>query len=116
MEITESTIYWITRLDGLRIAVGVFLAALFLFGAIWLIVSFADNELDTIKKHRWKLLVPIIFLTGLLVFIPTTKEMCAIKVIPLVVNDETVREIPKDIADLAHEWLDELRPKKESEQ
>ena len=40
--------------------------------------------------------------------------MCAIKVIPLVANDETVQELPSKVVELADEWLDELRPKTET--
>ena len=44
-------------------------------------------------------------------FVPTTKEMCAIKLVPMIANDEQVQELPNKVVDLANEWLDELKPK-----
>ena len=42
--------------------------------------------------------------------IPTTKEMCAIIVIPKIANSEPVQEIGSGIVDLAREWINEIRP------
>ena len=122
MEITESTIYWITRLDDLKQVS----ALMFLFAIITtLVLGFitgcvhSDYEGDERKRYK-KLLARLYFIPIVLFifasthpFIPTTKEMCAIKVLPLVMNDDTVQEIPSDIAELAHKWLEELKPKKD---
>lgn len=45
--------------------------------------------------------------------LPTTKEMCVIKAIPMLVNNDEVQEIPEKVLELATEWLDELKPNKE---
>ena len=39
--------------------------------------------------------------------------MCAIKAIPVIVNNEQVQELPNKVVELANEWIDELKPNKE---
>lgn len=43
-------------------------------------------------------------------FVPTTKEMAAIVVIPRVANSESVQGLGEGIVDLAKVWMQELRP------
>ena len=50
------------------------------------------------------------FLIILSISVPTTKQMAAIIIVPKVVNNEQVQEIPNKILDLATEWLEELKP------
>ena len=112
--ITESMIYWITRLDhfsGFTFGVGMVLTLLGGFA-----LSISISELIDGTEIKWLVktlavvvLIGIINLVGSL-FIPTMKEMCAIKVLPLVVNDEQVQELPSKFVDLADEWLKELKP------
>ena len=47
-------------------------------------------------------------------FLPTTREMAAIIMVPAVANNEKVQTVGNKLYDLAAEWLDELRPKKEA--
>lgn len=46
--------------------------------------------------------------------IPTTREMAAIVMVPAIANNEKVQTVGNKLYDLAAEWLDELRPKKEA--
>lgn len=46
--------------------------------------------------------------------LPTTREMAAIVMVPAIVNNERVQTVGNKLYDLAAEWLDELRPKKET--
>ena len=46
--------------------------------------------------------------------LPTTREMAAIVMVPAIVNNEKVQTVGNKLYDLATEWLDELRPKKEA--
>ena len=124
--ITGTEIYWITRMDNIRVAIGVFLT-------IWAFVTLGvsigcficsiwpDNEKE---KHMAELLRRFIIiptwallccLISAIVLIPTTKEVCAIKAIPIIVNNEQVQELPNKVVELANEWIDELKPSKESE-
>jgi hypothetical protein len=109
MVVTESTIYWITRLDGIRMFLSIMTGASFLavfMACMWLI-------LEEDKRATKFIIVSVI--TGLLltlssVFIPNTKEMCAIKVIPIIVNNEEVQELPNKVVELANDWINELKP------
>lgn len=46
------------------------------------------------------------------IFIPTTKEYCAIKVVPAIVNNEKTLELTDELYSLGIEWLKELKPAK----
>jgi hypothetical protein len=102
-------------------------ALLIVVGILWVIISLVsisderDNEVGRENKRIIaKGTMPVIFLPliGLLLllgrfFVPNTKEMCAIKAIPIVMNDEGVQELPHKVVNLANDWMEELRPDKE---
>lgn len=125
MEITESMVYWITRLDAIKAVTegigvaGVVVMTLFvpLISAAAADLGVIDGEVAPTVKKVCKKALPLwivcLFLAIGSIFIPTTKEMCAIKVLPLIVNHADMRGLPKDISELAHEWLEELKPKKD---
>ena len=116
--ITESTIYWITRLDELKGGVEGFGIALVIIFVVALIFSCLARFADEIERAtKFVITFSILsFLSGLFLFssalIPTTKEMCAIKIVPLIANDEQVQELPSKFVDLANEWFEELKPNK----
>lgn len=69
-----------------------------------------------LRKHAKSVIVLIVVLFTLLtvgVFLPTTKQAAAIIVLPKIINNQQVQEIPNKILDLGLEWLEELKPKKE---
>lgn len=43
--------------------------------------------------------------------LPTTKEMAIIYVVPKIINNEIVSNIPDKLLNLSSEWIEELRPK-----
>ncbi|MBP5784489.1 MAG: hypothetical protein J6W16_02760 [Methanobrevibacter sp.] len=47
-------------------------------------------------------------------FIPTTKEMAAIYIIPKIMNNENLNNIGNEMLNLANEWIKELHPKTNS--
>jgi len=123
--ITGIDIYWITRLNevrGLFVAAGVvstlILGLFVLIRAMIMDCSYGEerDELKMIfvvklKKYSRLLIVPFLFFASVC-FIPTTKEMCAILIIPKIINNEQIQELPEKAVELANEWIDELRPKK----
>lgn len=126
MEITESMVYWITRLNGLKLCLELIGILLIANSIIWLIIAIyshadahglRDEEKLTklYKKHiiisTCLLVISIIMLIST-VFIPDTKEMCAIKVLPLIAQNDNVKQLPDKVVNLANEWIDELSPKK----
>lgn len=121
--IDESTIYWITRLDNIRIFLFVlaFIGTVIAFiggvahGATTSRRAFSDEDkLEKKKDLRYSIeafLVGIfvLFTTAVgLVFTPNTKEMFAIKVIPAIANSERVQSLGADVVDLAKSWIVEL--------
>ena len=120
--ITGSEIYWITRLDGIRSAGMVIFIIACIVDAIGLIVGlcmYCDSTSDSNQEKKgWRVLrgvlllfiIPTLLLSARM-FVPTTKEMCAIVAIPIVVNNKEVQKIPETVLELANEWINELRPK-----
>ena len=115
--ITESTIYWLTRWDSIKDACIIIGSITTILATILSIVGCGIATEDKDRKGFYLLfswIVPLIFLPGI-VFIPTTKEMAAIKVIPVIANNEKAQEISGKLLDLTDEWIEEFRPNKNKE-
>lgn len=119
--ITPWEMYWLTRLEGIHnVSVFALIALLFAFvgAAILYGAALAEDDEDVARKAKasLKAIVSLLVLaTAVLVFLPTMKEMAAIKVIPMIANSESVRklgDVGNNMLDLANEWLLELKPKK----
>ena len=131
---TESMIYWITRLDGIHgfcygiQTIAVVFAIIGITAAIISvcikITSEAEGSDDdariasSICKIACKIWIPAfcIAMACSLVrtFTPTTKEMIAIKVIPQIAsvnNVEKIKDISKDMLDITADWLKDMRKK-----
>ena len=114
--VTESTIYWITRLDALKtltLITGTLCIGVILIGFLAYCLNCKGGNEKKVLYWCPIFILPLILFIGS-VFIPTTKEMCAIKAIPVVVNNKQVQEMPNKVLELANEWIDELKPNKES--
>ena len=136
---TESTMYWLTRLD----AVNNLLHSLSLLAFVTLFITFATYVITGLIKGcsaRWnhddhvdpdwqaanncqKTARPVMIYALILtvaislvrVFIPTTREMAAIKVVPVIASPENcqkLKAINNDILNDAAEWLKDLKENK----
>ena len=106
--ITESTMYWVTRLDGICTCLTIMIVVLTLLSVICLgvvipcIVQAADDkEAKVVISYGAKIFFSLVGIVMLLsiarVFTPTTAEFAMIKVLPAVCSSEFVSEtIPKD--------------------
>jgi hypothetical protein len=119
MEITALQLYWIIKLDtfsdlGIGFSV-VFGITTFICIAATIACSIdpdLKNVLPTWKKFS-KYSIPLfIFFLSMGTFLPTTKEMAVLIVLPKIINNEKVQEIPNKVLDLGLEWLEELKPTK----
>lgn len=131
---TESMVYWITRLDGIRgfcFGIQTFAVLFAILGIIAAIVatsiSVASEEdgsdddariASGICKIACKIWIPAFCIAMVCslarTFIPTTKEMIAIKVIPQMAsteNVEKIKDISKDMLDITADWLKDMRKK-----
>lgn len=112
MEITGSTIYWITRMDGIHdflIGLCIITGILAVLSLIILFSTFMACE-GKEEFHKAMELELRAFLIGIVlfvvfflasVFIPTTKEMALIKVLPAISNSRFVsEELPKEAGEI----------------
>ena len=132
---TESMIYWITRLDNICSFLSNFQELATVFAIIGIIVAIAafiisklakstnDDDDDarianSIYKIACKVWIPAFCVAVICslarTFTPTTKEMIAIKVIPQIAsvnNIEKIKDISKDMLDITTDWLKDMRKK-----
>ena len=109
--ITMTQMYWLVTLDSV-VHVSFVLAILMALASVGA-VGVACND----EGLFWVPLVTIgmFFLSvAVVTFTPTTKQAAAIIIVPKIVNNEKVQTVGNTLYDLAAEWLDELRPKKEA--
>jgi len=113
--IDESMMYWLTRMDyicNFLVVIGG-ITAIFGLGFLILVGCAADPsvtwpERESIKRFR---LVSILLLSFSLVvlagrvFVPTTKEMAAIKVVPMIANNDRLREECDEVYSLCKQWV-----------
>lgn len=128
---TESTMYWITRFDGINhffngietlgimAAFVAFIALVisYIIMAIERSEGYTETDCDYVTAKRvnqtsLRVFVPAIAIAVLSafvqVFVPTTNEMIAIKVIPAVAASEQaskLKDISNDALDVASAWL-----------
>ena len=103
MEITPSLIYWISRFDyiqALCMLIGLLGALAFLIPMMFEYCSY--NIINT-KRLIGSIAMVLIFVASM--FIPSTKEMIAIIVIPKLANNEKIVEIGSDLHNVAIKWL-----------
>jgi len=107
-------------LQGFALVVTITFCVCCLVGAIITCIikytGYSEEDREQAKRaFRWFLpsaLVSFVLILGA-ILIPSTKEMCAIKAIPMIVNNEQVQELPNKVVELANEWIEELKPNKE---
>ena len=117
--ITTTQMYWLTRLDAI-VSFGV---CLILVSISALIIGFTyiaittgspyDSDFKSMFKCLVKWALPFALLgASVCTFVPTTKQMAAILIIPRIANSEKVQQAGNKLYDLAVEWMDELKPNK----
>lgn len=107
--ITEEMLYWIFRLDAIRATCVAILSFGGLFGAIMTTFLIATHDMAqydvNFYKKSWKFLHKVYIALAIsiitLVFLPSTKEMVAIKIIPVICNNKFIQEnFTKECKDL----------------
>ena len=133
---TESTLYWITRLDNIHLfcnGLGMILTIFAVVGTIAMAVfktvkevnrefnrgddldrdfKTASNAISALKFPTISCIIGAVFMSFVTVFIPTTKEMTAIKVIPQFATQENCQKlqaISKDLLDITAKWLEDVK-------
>lgn len=120
MNITTMQIYWLIKLDDIISLLTIF-ACISVVWTIIHIVRWLNWRIENCKTpttapkmSAWGM-VAIILFAIVATFIPSTKQMAAIMIVPRLANSEKVQTIGNKVYDLAVEWMEELKPnKKES--
>lgn len=116
---TMMQMYWFLMLDNIKTITMIPGIIFGIFTMVFIICMLANSEdWDDLTDH-WK----IVFIRGSIIsfifafifisltcMIPSTKQMAIIYVVPKIVNNKQVQEIPKKMLELSTEWLDELSP------
>jgi cytochrome bd-type quinol oxidase subunit 2 len=106
--ITESSIYWILKLDDIQ-NIFIFLMVVFIMFSILTTSLYLINALDSSFDKRladavkpWWILCMVCTFISVITFclIPSTKQMAMIKVIPTIANSEIVGEMSTDAKEL----------------
>ena len=113
--ITETGMYWLTRLDAIRdlLVLFMFISGSTVFAAVASILFDDDND----KARAVAICLALfVFVASCAVrtFIPSTREMCAIVVVPKIANNEKLEQFGDKAYNLAIEWMDELKPNKKA--
>ncbi len=113
--ITPTQMYWITRLDNIYNILAVGALITLVIGVTFLLVFFVSDcgkDLKGFKVWGIRTLVLGVLLLVAHAFVPTTKQMAAIIVVPKIMNNEKVQTVGNKVYDLAIEWIDTLEPTK----
>ena len=117
--ITTTQMYWLTRLNALE-ALGIIAIVLGLVVTVITTMIYAcyfnamEEHERRVVKNILRVSIPALALgIAVDVFVPNTKEMAAILVVPRLANSESVSDIADGVKTLAFEWLEELRPGKD---
>jgi len=127
--ITETTLYWFTRLSHIHEVIdslfAPFMAMTIISFLIFIVMSIiekitCDNDeeiafskIGKAAKKTCCIAACIAAVTMICsVFVPTTKEMAAIVVIPKIANNESIKGLGNEFVNLAKEWMKEIHPSK----
>ena len=114
---TSWQMYWLLMLDNIKDLMGIIVfifAFVCIIGAVfWFMAEATPNDDDSeiyIRAAQTPLcLAWAIWILAILslVFLPTTRQMAAIIVVPKIINNKDVQKIPENILKLANGWIDE---------
>lgn len=118
--ITESELYWIFKLDDIRDLLTGCTIILCIISVLLIVMTIAqayDGDLfDDIPWRRsafarLAVYITLIVFSVVLVLLPSTKQMVALKAIPAIVNSDTAKDVPSDVKALYKLGVDALKEK-----
>ena len=115
MEFSAMQMYWLLMLDNIRDLFVVIIIILMLIAVVFLGLSDLGDSLNPQQRKKWAILFifAILFCSIAVTFIPATKQMAAIIVVPKIINNEKVQQMPEELLNLGMDWLGDLKSKKE---
>lgn len=110
--ITPMQMYWLLKLDDiLNTSTLVFTLSMFAFVLCFVVGKIYEDDVcyeDAYKKLRRVRNVSfwfVLFFGSIMTFLPTTKQLAAIYVIPAIVNNEKVQNIGNKTLDISEDLL-----------
>lgn len=102
--------YWLLMLDN----IGTFLCTVGGIGACFLLLLIPGyiEDMPKVIKAGWFSFAAGMLILSVGILLPSTKQMAAILVVPKIVNNEQVQQIPEKLLGLGLSWLEELKPEK----
>jgi hypothetical protein len=114
---TGTEMYWLLMLDNIST---MFVILCFVSGFAIVVVSalvlcatedMGWEDVKPFAKPFYVIAVPLFIITCIAAtMLPTTKQMAAIIVVPKIINNETVQELPAKLLELGVDWIEELKP------
>lgn len=116
--LTMWDVYWVTRLDEIcwMFAVAMIVTG-FIFGLSSIGYPFVKEEVfygDNKRMNRFMKINLAVFVSVCVIgsFVPSTKEACAIYLLPKIVNNEQVQKLPDNAMKLLNgkmeAWIDDM--------
>lgn len=118
MEISPWLIYWLMQLDSICNFVNfisvigtIIIMTLFIFRTVWKTRIHYDDDYEvaynatTLFSKLLCIIVPLFILIN--VFIPNTKTVASMIIIPPIVNNEQVQQLPNDVLVFIHSIVEE---------
>ena len=111
MTISHTMMYWFTRLDGINAILSIAGVLITFALLVLIVVYFAETvnatydqedvkEFNVMKKWIKGLLLPWIFVLLGVLFIPTSKELAMIYVVPSITESQVIKQDLPEIYDL----------------
>ena len=108
--ITTTQRYWLVTMDSIVHASAIIAIALGVMAFLTI-----PMVLDDLPKWTPSAIALVAVAFALVAaFVPTTRQMAAIVMVPKIANNEKVQAAGNKLYDLAVEWMDELRPRKKA--
>lgn len=118
MEIlTPAMVYWVSMADQIRDFLWSFPAFVFLVCCLW---GLAKSNVGYDEKVIWNkkektllvtLLIAVITCLIIRVFMPSSKTLAAMYVLPPIVNNESVQALPSEVLDFVRSYIKQYTPK-----
>lgn len=119
--ITESELYWILKLDDIRSLLTGCTIVLSIISIVLIIMTivqtydveplFEDSDWRRSIFARLAVYITLIVFSISLVLVPSTKQMAAIKAIPVIVNSDIAKDVSSDTKELYKLGVSALKEK-----
>ena len=107
--ITPMQMYWLLKLDDIR-AFCAFCVGFAILAIIISLAAYNDDETERVRKNTTVGFALGLFGLGLfggaLTFLPSTKQMATIYVVPAIANNEKIQQIGGKTLDISNQLLD----------